>query len=68
MVNVRFKVSSESGLLLYATAGDNFLSVGLESGALVLRFSGKESEEQIKVVHNTTTVHDALWHRVKAVR
>lgn len=68
MVNVRFKLSSESGLLLYAAAGDNFLSVGLENGALVLRFTRTESEEEIRVVHNTTTVHDGLWHRVKAVR
>lgn len=68
MVNVRFKISSETGLLLYAAGGNNFLSVGLENGALVLRFSGEEKEEEIKVVHNTTTVHDGLWHRVKAVR
>lgn len=68
VVNVRFKVSSESGLLIYAMAGDSFLSVGLENGALILRFTGKDSGEEIRVVHNTTTVHDGLWHRLKAVR
>lgn len=68
IVNVRFKLSSESGLLLYAATGDNFLSLGLENGALVLRFTGRETGEEIRVVHNTTTVHDGLWHRIKAVR
>ncbi|XP_072391898.1 pikachurin-like [Diabrotica undecimpunctata] len=68
VVNVRFKISSKSGLLLYALGTDSFLSLGLENGALVLRFSIKERGEEIKVVHNSTTVNDKLWHRVKAVR
>ncbi|XP_056640683.1 pikachurin [Diorhabda sublineata] len=68
VVNVRFKISSISGLLLCAFDSDNYISLGLENGALVLRFSDKEWEEEIKVVHNSTTVNDRLWHRVKAVR
>ncbi|KAG5891301.1 hypothetical protein JTB14_000182 [Gonioctena quinquepunctata] len=68
VVNVRFKSSSQVGLLLCAFAGDDFMSLGLENGALVLRFSMRERGEEIRVVHNTTTVHDGLWHRVKAVR
>ncbi|CAH0550075.1 unnamed protein product [Brassicogethes aeneus] len=66
-VNVRFKSASESGLLLWASSGSHF-SLGLEKGALVLRYNGHESNEEIKVVYNATTVNDGLWHRVKAVR
>ncbi|XP_044264183.1 pikachurin [Tribolium madens] len=66
-VNVRFKVSSESGLLLWMNSVyGGFLSLGLEEGALVLRFTVRG--EEVVVVHNSTTVHDNLWHRVKAVR
>nr|XP_015836790.1 PREDICTED: pikachurin [Tribolium castaneum] len=66
-VNVRFKVASESGLLLWMNSGDGgFMSLGLEAGALVLRFTVRG--EEVVVVHNSTTVHDNLWHRVKAVR
>ncbi|KAJ3637703.1 hypothetical protein MTP99_001141 [Tenebrio molitor] len=66
-VNVRFKVSSETGLLLWMNSGyGGFLSLGLEEGALVLRFTVRG--EEVVVVHNSTTVHDNLWHRVKAVR
>lgn len=66
-VNVRFKVATESGLLLWMASGSgNFLSLGLEDGALVLRFLVRR--EEVVVVHNSTTVHDNLWHRVKAVR
>ncbi|KAJ8971784.1 hypothetical protein NQ314_000530 [Rhamnusium bicolor] len=68
VVNVRFKLFSEFGLLLWASAGDSFLSLGLERGSLVLRYSVRERGEEIRVVHNTTTVHDGLWHRVKAVK
>ncbi|XP_019866819.1 pikachurin [Aethina tumida] len=67
-VNVRFKLSSESGLLLWASTTGSYLSLGLEKGALVLRYSVRDSDEEIKVVYNSTTVHDGLWHRVKAVR
>ncbi|KAJ8925428.1 hypothetical protein NQ315_009261, partial [Exocentrus adspersus] len=68
VLNIRFKVSSQSGLLLFASTGENFVSLGLEKGSLVLRYSGRERGEEIRVVHNTTTVHDGLWHRVKAVK
>ncbi|XP_060522277.1 pikachurin [Cylas formicarius] len=67
-VNVRFKVSYSSGLLLWASTGSGFVSLGLEDGALALKFSSRDNEEQICVVHNSTTVHDGLWHRIKAVR
>lgn len=67
-VNVRFKLLSETGLLLWAATGDTFLSLGLERGALVLRYNVRGREEEICVVHNSTTVHDGLWHRIKAVR
>ncbi|KAJ8960123.1 hypothetical protein NQ318_003842 [Aromia moschata] len=68
VLNVRFKTSSEFGLLLWASGGGSFLSLGLERGALVLRFSVRGRREEIHVVHNTTTVHDGLWHRIKAVK
>lgn len=66
-INVRFKVSSSDGVLLWMDSGSgDFLSLGLERGALVLRYTMRA--EEIVVVHNSTTVHDNLWHRVKAVR
>lgn len=69
-VNVRFKISSQTGLLLWLNSGEgSFLSLGLEKGALVLRYTTVNQDmEEIVVVHNSTTVHDNLWHRVKAVR
>ncbi|XP_076268122.1 EGF like, fibronectin type III and laminin G domains protein pikachurin [Rhynchophorus ferrugineus] len=67
-INVRFKSSSESGLLLWAFTGSGFVSLGLRRGALELRFSSRYREEEMLVVHNSSTVHDGLWHRVKAVR
>ncbi|XP_017773533.1 PREDICTED: pikachurin [Nicrophorus vespilloides] len=66
-INVRFKVSSSDGLLLWMDSGSgDFLSLGLERGALVLRYTVRA--EEIVVVHNSSTVHDNLWHRVRAVR
>lgn len=66
-INVRFKVSTSDGLLLWMDSGSgDFLSLGLEHGALVLRYTVRA--EEIVVVHNITTVHDNLWHRVRAVR
>ncbi|KAK9877461.1 hypothetical protein WA026_018570 [Henosepilachna vigintioctopunctata] len=68
-LNVRFKSASTDGLLLWLNNGmGGFLSVGLEGGDLVLRFSNRQLEEEVVVVHNVTRVHDNLWHRVKAVR
>ncbi|KRT81435.1 hypothetical protein AMK59_6000, partial [Oryctes borbonicus] len=66
-INVRFKISSADGLILWMDSGSgDFLSLGLEKGALVLRYTVRA--EEIVVVHNSTTVHDNLWHRVRAVR
>lgn len=66
-VNMRFKVSSQNGLLLWLNSGaGDFLSLGLENGALILRYSVQG--EEVLVVHNSTIVHDNLWHRIKAVR
>lgn len=66
-INVRFKISSVDGILLWMESGSgDFLSLGLERGALVFRYS--VNSEEIVVVHNSTTVHDNLWHRVKAFR
>lgn len=66
-VNMRFKVSSENGLLLWLNTGaGDFLSLGLEHGALILRYSVQG--EEVLVVHNSTIVHDNLWHRIRAVR
>ncbi|GJQ82652.1 hypothetical protein Trydic_g19669 [Trypoxylus dichotomus] len=66
-INVRFKISSTDGLILWMDSGSgDFLSLGLEKGALVLRYTVRA--EEIVVVHNSTTVHDNLWHRVRAVR
>ena len=66
-INVRFKISSSDGMLLWMDSGSgDFLSLGLERGALVLRYTVRA--EEIVVVHNRSTVHDNLWHRVKAAR
>lgn len=66
-VNVRFKTSTKNGLLLWVNTGlGSYLTLGLEEGALVLRFTVRL--EEVVVVHNSTTVHDNLWHRLKAIR
>lgn len=66
-INIRFKLSSANGLLLWLNTGaGDFLSLGLERGALILRYS--VHGEEVVVVHNSSTVHDNLWHRIKAVR
>ncbi|XP_066257439.1 pikachurin-like [Euwallacea similis] len=67
-INVRFKSSSESGLLLWAFTGSSFVSLGLWKGTLELRYTSNYREDEMLVVHNSSTVHDGLWHRVKAVR
>ncbi|XP_022913817.2 pikachurin [Onthophagus taurus] len=66
-INVRFKITGSDGLILWMDSGSgDFLSLGLERGALVLRYTVRA--EEIVVVHNSSTVHDNLWHRIKAVR
>lgn len=66
-INIRFKLSSANGLLLWLNTGaGDFLSLGLERGALILRYS--VHGEEVVVVHNSSAVHDNLWHRIKAVR
>lgn len=66
-INMRFKVASANGLLLWLNSGGgDFLSLGLEHGALILRYSVRG--EEVVVVHNSSTVHDNLWHRIKAVK
>uniref|UniRef100_A0AAR5Q1H9 Laminin G domain-containing protein n=2 Tax=Dendroctonus ponderosae TaxID=77166 RepID=A0AAR5Q1H9_DENPD len=67
-INVRFKTGSESGLLLWAFTGSSFVSLGLWRGALELRYTANYREDEMLVVHNSSTVNDGLWHRVKAVR
>lgn len=74
VLNVRFKPlrGVSHGLLLAAWTVQGFLSLGLEGGALVLRFrNGSDGEgrgEEIRVVHNGTAISEGQWHRVKAVR
>lgn len=66
-INMRFKVSSMNGLLLWLDTGyTEFLALGLEHGNLVLRFSDRT--EEVVVVHNSTVIHDNLWHRIRAVK
>ncbi|XP_050295115.1 pikachurin [Anthonomus grandis grandis] len=67
-INVRFKSHSESGLLLWAYTGSSFVSLGLKHGALEMRYTSGYREDEMWVVHNSTTVNDGLWHRIKAVR
>lgn len=67
-INVRFKSNSDTGLLLWAFTGSSFVSLGLRKGALELRYTANYKDDEMLVVHNSSTVHDGLWHRVKAVR
>lgn len=71
-LNVRFRVSPGSGLLVYARgAGGRHLSLGVEGGRLVMRFGGGEGEGGAEVRATRgggPPVDDGLWHRAKAVR
>lgn len=70
-VNMRFKMSSRDGLLLWFglvkedTAKD-FFAIGIERGSLVLRYN--LGTEEMVIRYNDTRVNDNLWHRVKAIR
>lgn len=70
-VNMRFKMSSADGLLLWfgLPEGGNakdFLAIGVERGSLVLRYN--LGLEEMVIIYNVSKVNDNLWHRVKAIR
>ncbi|XP_071439532.1 pikachurin-like [Hetaerina americana] len=78
-INMRFKVTSEAGVLLWSgqhaggsghhmAAGQtgDFLALGLRSGYLHLRFNLGSGEVELE--YNTSRVDDGLWHRVRATR
>ncbi|KAG8222060.1 hypothetical protein J437_LFUL000504 [Ladona fulva] len=78
-INMRFKTTSESGVLLWSgqrgggithhppsgQSGD-FLALGLRNGYLHLRFNLGSGEVELE--YNSTRVNDGLWHRVRATR
>ncbi|XP_077418351.1 pikachurin [Vanacampus margaritifer] len=69
-VFMRFKSSAGDGLLLWRgdtpmRANSDFLSVGLQNGALIFSYNLGSGAANI-VVNGTFT--DGKWHRVKAVR
>ncbi|XP_048510585.1 pikachurin isoform X2 [Athalia rosae] len=75
-INMRFRVSSSSGLLLWSgrqldpqettdTNGD-FLALGLDQGYLTLAYNLGSGEASLR--YNLTRLDDDLWHRVRAVR
>ncbi|XP_046387763.1 pikachurin-like [Ischnura elegans] len=78
-INMRFKVTSESGVLLWSgqhgggvghhsAAGQtgDFLALGLRSGYIHLRFNLGSGEVELE--YNASRVDDGLWHRVRATR
>lgn len=70
-VNMRFKMSSSEGLLLWFGLVRNdsvrdFFAMGIEKGSLVLRYN--IGMEEMVIIYNDTRVNDNLWHRVKAIR
>lgn len=75
-INMRFRASSSSGLLLWSgrqsdpqeqrDENDDFLALGLDSGYLTLAYNLGSGEAVLR--YNLTRLDDDLWHRVRAVR
>ncbi|KAK2589303.1 hypothetical protein KPH14_007854 [Odynerus spinipes] len=75
-INMRFRASSSSGLLLWSgrhsdpqeqkDENDDFLALGLNQGYLTLAYNLGSGEAVLR--YNLTRLDDDLWHRVRAVR
>ncbi|KZC11196.1 Pikachurin, partial [Dufourea novaeangliae] len=75
-INMRFRASSNSGLLLWSgrqadpqeqrDENDDFLALGLDRGYLTLAYNLGSGEAVLR--YNLTRLDDDLWHRVRAVR
>ncbi|XP_033192694.1 pikachurin-like [Bombus vosnesenskii] len=75
-INMRFRASSSSGLLLWSgrqadpqeqrDENDDFLALGLDHGYLSLAYNLGSGEAVLR--YNLTRLDDDLWHRVRAVR
>ncbi|XP_050465155.1 pikachurin [Cataglyphis hispanica] len=75
-INMRFRVSSSSGLLLWSgrqsdsqeqrDENDDFLALGLDHGYLTLAYNLGSGEAVLR--YNLTRLDDDLWHRIRAVR
>ncbi|XP_017875382.1 pikachurin isoform X1 [Ceratina calcarata] len=75
-INMRFRASSSSGLLLWSgrqadpqeqrDENDDFLALGLDHGYLTLAYNLGSGEAVLR--YNLTRLDDDLWHRVRAVR
>ncbi|CAK9822370.1 EGFLAM [Anthophora retusa] len=75
-INMRFRASSSSGLLLWSgrqadpqeqrDENDDFLALGLDRGYLTLAYNLGSGEAVLR--YNLTRLDDDLWHRVRAVR
>ncbi|XP_029046071.2 pikachurin-like isoform X2 [Osmia bicornis bicornis] len=75
-INMRFRASSSSGLLLWSgrqadpqeqrDENDDFLALGLDHGYLTLAYNLGSGQAVLR--YNLTRLDDDLWHRVRAVR
>ncbi|XP_047362838.1 pikachurin isoform X2 [Vespa velutina] len=75
-INMRFRASSSSGLLLWSgrhsdpqeqkDENDDFLALGLNQGYLTLAYNLGSGEAILR--YNLTRLDDDLWHRIRAVR
>ncbi|EFN82634.1 EGF-like, fibronectin type-III and laminin G-like domain-containing protein [Harpegnathos saltator] len=75
-INMRFRASSSSGLLLWSgrqsdpqeqrDENDDFLALGLDHGYLTLAYNLGSGEAVLR--YNITRLDDDLWHRIRAVR
>ncbi|EZA60909.1 Pikachurin, partial [Ooceraea biroi] len=75
-INMRFRASSSSGLLLWSgrqsdpqeqrDENDDFLALGLDHGYLTLAYNLGSGEAMLR--YNLTRLDDDLWHRIRAVR
>ncbi|XP_063237473.1 pikachurin [Bacillus rossius redtenbacheri] len=68
-INMRFRTTSESGLLLWSgrrnmTSSSDCVALGLSAGRLHFRFNLGGGEARVD--YNYTVVSDGLWHRLKA--
>lgn len=75
-INMRFRASSNSGLLLWSgrqsdpqeqrDSNEDFLALGLDQGYLTLAYNLGSGEAVLR--YNLTRLDDDLWHRIRAVR
>lgn len=70
-INLRVRVTSSHGLLLWAGGQDSapsadFIMIGINAG--FVQFSYNLGSGEVVLEYNSTRIDDGLWHRIRATR